>query len=395
MSDDKTNPLIGQLSWQNFRRYLPNGIEEIRGAWTGNEDSEKIEKWYALLMDAVHSVTSEHGASYPPSLYAHPGEIRQDAVWTDEIRGDLVQELFSHLFNKTRGHETSTGNQFIYIDGASREVRQARNLILKHLRRVLLSRFTKTEFGRTNERIRTMLNQAPFIDTTPGISQFRQKRFGLEGFEENSGIVEDEVIDDAAREFSLMKRNSPQLGIVELDRDQRSPRWYETEELRNAVIRIIRVVAEGPISLDLISNALQLALADLDIYAESLENPPGMNILGAGNTVEKDVQSGQVSSLLGNVEVLLDDISAARIEALGFLTQLDPVRDIMMLAWKANGYTIEAIGQKVGVNEKTVRRRLDAITKQSKGWILAYGERAVGLALSEIIREAGVGENLQ
>jgi hypothetical protein len=240
-----------------------------------------------------------------------------------------------------------------------------------------------------------MLNQTPFIDTTPGVSQFRQKRFGLEGFEVHNGIVEDDLIDVAAREFSLMKRNAPQLGIVEIDRDQRAPRWYETEELRNAVIRIIRVVAEGPISLDLISNALQLALADLDIYAESLENPPGMNILGAGNTVEKDVQSGQVSSLLGNVEVLLDDISAARIEALGFLTQLDPVRDIMMLAWKANGYTIEAIGQKVGVNEKTVRRRLDAITKQSKGWILAYGERAVGLALSEIIREAGVGENLQ
>jgi predicted transcriptional regulator len=95
------------------------------------------------------------------------------------------------------------------------------------------------------------------------------------------------------------------------------------------------------------------------------------------------------------VEVLLDDISAARIEALGFLTQLDPVRDIMMLAWKANGYTVEAIGQKVGVNEKTVRRRLDAITIQSKDWIIAYGERAVGLALSEIIRETGVGENFQ
>jgi hypothetical protein len=395
MSDDKTNPLIGQLSWQNFRRYLPNEIEEIRGAWTGNEDSEKIEKWYALLMDAVHSVTSEHGASYPPSLYAHPGEIRQDAVWTDEIRGDLVQELFSHLYSKSRDHETSTGNQFIYIDGASREVRQARNLILKHLRRVLLARFTQTEFGRTSERIRTMLNQAPFIDTTPGISQFRQKRFGLEGFEVHNGIVEDDLVDDAAREFSLMKRNSPQLGVVEVDRDQRSPRWYETEQLRTAVIRIIRVVAEGPISLDLISNALQLALTDLDIYSESLESPLGMNILGAGNTVAENVQSGQVSGLLGNVEVLFDDISAARKEVIEFLTQLDPVRDILMLAWKANGYTVEAIGQKVGVNEKTVRRRLDAITTQSKDWIIAYGERAVGLALSEIIRETGVGENFQ
>jgi hypothetical protein len=47
------------------------------------------------------------------------------------------------------------------------------------------------------------------------------------------------------------------------------------------------------------------------------------------------------------------------------------------------------------VNEKTVRRRLDAITTQSKDWIIAYGERAVGLALSEIIRETGVGENFQ
>jgi predicted transcriptional regulator len=95
------------------------------------------------------------------------------------------------------------------------------------------------------------------------------------------------------------------------------------------------------------------------------------------------------------VEVLFDDISAARKEVIEFLTQLDPVRDILMLAWKANGYTVEAIGQKVGVNEKTVRRRLDAITTQSKDWIIAYGERAVGLALSEIIRETGVGENFQ
>jgi len=335
-------------------------------------------------MEAVLRATSTTFSSYPAKFYAYPGEIRENAEWTQELRSELADDLFEHLYESAKDVHVPTGNQFVYIEGAASDLRHVRSLLTVHLRRVLAARFTLTDFGRTSERIREMLGQQPFIDTTPSETRFRYKRIGIEGYEQLTQVSDEEVMEDVIRVFCGMARNQPELGIVDMDRVQRSPRWYETKALRSAVLRIIQEVVQGPVTLDLLSRGLEKALQDLDMYAESLEK--------TGNLDEsRNVRTRLVAALEENVNLeTAEQTRLAREQIVAFLGERNASRDITMLYLKSCGLTLDAIGLRLGVDEKTVRRRISAISAGYSDWVGEFGPTAVAEGLSQLFEELGL-----
>jgi hypothetical protein len=150
MSGSEDNYVFGPLKWNNFRTYMPQNMEQLRGAWLPTPKREALTCWYALLMDAVYAFTDKSKITYPARLYALPGTIDISAEWTNDIQTDLVQELFDHLYKQNKTSPVATGNQFAYIEGAARNIQHARNLLRTHLKRVLNERLKLTEFGRAN-----------------------------------------------------------------------------------------------------------------------------------------------------------------------------------------------------------------------------------------------------
>ena len=72
MTGSKENAVFENLTWSNYRRFKPETIEQLRGAWTERHKKEAIKCWYALLMDAVDSLTSDRHSGFPARLYAIP-----------------------------------------------------------------------------------------------------------------------------------------------------------------------------------------------------------------------------------------------------------------------------------------------------------------------------------
>jgi hypothetical protein len=393
MSESEDNLLFGPLTWNNFRTYMPQNIEQLRGAWLPTPKREALTCWYALLMDAVYAFTDKNKTTYPARLYAMPGTIDINAEWTNDIQTDLVQELFDHLYKHNKTSPVATGNQFVYIEGAARNIQHARNLVRTHLKRVLNERLKLTEFGRANDQLFDVLKAAPFVDTTPRTQQFRQKLIGIKDWESLSDHDEGVSIHDAVREFTLMKRNNPNLGVTTVDKAQRAPNWYKSEEYVRAVTRIITQVSKGPVTPDFLERALEKALRLLDSYRESREKKETIDDKFDENDPENhqsgaDVRFEGTSKLYPFVEVELEEeVRILKATMLAVLTSRHPTRDIEILYGLSIGRRINDVADTLGINVKTVSRRRDEIHSSYLEWMKEYGDQAVGICLRQIFSE--------
>jgi hypothetical protein len=393
MTGSGNTVVFGSLTWNNFHRYMPRDRQQLQGAWSSNAKKDAVAFWYALLMDAVDSYTNKYKVTYPARLYAVPGTIDLNAEWTDDYRTDLVQELFDHLYKQTKNSSIPTGNQFIVIEGEARNINHVRNLLRKHLRRVLAHRLIQTEIGRANQKLFTALKKAPFIDTTPGTKQFRQKLIGIPGWEMSVHHDEEVSLPLAVREFSLMKRNNPQLGVVAVDHEQRRPNWYPTAEYVKASSRVIAQVVGGPVSPDYLTIALEHALRLLDSYRESREKKEDINDKFDENDPEihqsgSDVRFEGTSKLNEFVEPEIgEEVNVLKTTMLAMLKQRHPTRDIEILYGLSIRTKINDIAEALGISVKTVSRRRDEIYVPYLEWVKEYGEQVVGICLRQIFSE--------
>lgn len=392
MTESENNVVFGSLTWNNFRRYMPRDRQELNGAWASKPSSKALTCWYALLMDAVNAYTNINNVTYPARLYAVPGTVDPNAKWTDDYRTDLVQELFDHLYKQAKTSTSATGNQFVYLEG-QRNIQHIRQLLRVHLRRVLAHRLIQTEVGRANQKLFTVLKKEPFIDTTPGIKQFRLKLIGLPGWETEIPHNEELSQHLAVREFSLMKRNNVQLGETTVDHEQRRPNWYQTAEYVKASTRIISQVVKGPVTPDYLTRALEDALRLLDNHRESRERQEEIDDKYDENDPENhqsgsDVRFDASSPLYRYVELELDEeVRILKDNMLAVLTTRHPTRDIDILYGLSVGQKINDLAEALGINVKTVSRRRDDINAACLEWVREYGDQVVGTCLRQIFSE--------
>jgi DNA-binding NarL/FixJ family response regulator len=398
MTGSKENAVFENLDWSNYRRFKPQTIEQLHGAWAEQQKKEAIKCWYALLMDAVNSLTSERYIGYPARLYAIPGTLDENAKWTDDYRTELVIDLFDHLYKQNKDTATVTGNQFDYIEGAAQKITHVDKLIKKHLERVLHARLSKTAFGRASNQLFDALKEAPFIDTTVGITQFRQKLIGIKGWETVTPHDEEKSIGLARHEFTLMKRNMVTLGETSKDEPQKAVNWYKTSEIVNAASRIIIGVTKSPVTPDFLTEALEHAFRGLDTYRESRdkndisekefdENDPNQH------QSQSDVRSEDPSGLYSYVPLeIKEEVRALLTIMQDELTQRHPSRDIEILYGFSTGERIKDIAESQGVDVKTVSRRRDEIKESVEMWQMEYGDQIVGTCMRLIFGDRPTSE---
>ncbi len=383
MTASDQNTVFENLTWSNFRRFIPREMDQLRGAWTRQPNKEAVKCWHAILMDAVEALTGDKKVGYPARHYAIPGTIDENAKWTEDNKTDLVRDLFDHLYSQNKDTTTNTFNQFGYIEGA-RNVPVARHLIRKHLERVLNARLSGTAYGRASNQLFVALKDAPFIDTTPGTKQFRQKLIGLTGWETISPHDEEQSIGLAVLEFTLMKRNKVTLGDTSKDEPQRAVNWYKTAEIVKATIRIITGVSKSPVTPDYLTRALEHAFRGLDTYRESRietvenerdfdENDPNLH------QTPIDVRFDDSSDLYTYVPLEVEEEESALLTIMQEeLTKRHPSRDIEILYRLSIGEKIKDIAEALGVDVKTVSRRRNEIDESVEMWKTEYGVQTVG-----------------
>jgi len=392
------NAVFETLTWSNFRRSIPKEMDQLRGAWTRQPDREAIKCWYALLMDAVDSLTSDRHIGFPARLYAIPGTLDENTKWTDDYRTELVLDLFDHLYKQNKDTATVTGNQFDYIEGVAQKITNVRNLLRKHLERVLHARLSDTAFGRASNQLFDALKEAPFIDTTPGTKQFRLKLIGIKGWETVTPHDEEESVGLAVHEFTLMKRNKVTLGDTSKDEPQRAVNWYKTSELVKAASRIITGVTKSPVTPDFLTEALEHAFRGLDTYRESRdktdqnekefdENDPNLH------QSQSDVGFEDPSGLYSYVPLEIEEEVRALLTIMqDELTQRHPSRDIEILYGFSTGERIKDIAESQGVDVKTVSRRRDEIKESVEMWQMEYGDQIVGTCMRLIFGDRPTSE---
>jgi DNA-binding NarL/FixJ family response regulator len=387
MTAANQNAVFENLTWSNFRRSIPKEMDQLRGAWTRQPDKDAVTCWYAILMDAVDSLTGDKKVGYPARHYAIHEVPDDNAEWTEDNRTELVQELFEHLYKQNKDTATSTGNQFDYIEGAARKVSSVRNLIRMHLERVLHARLSATAYGRASNQLFDALKDAPFIDITPGTKQFRQKLIGLTGWETVSPHDEEQSIGFAVHEFTLMKRNKVTLGDTSKDEPQRAVNWYKTAEIVKAASRIITGVSKGPVTPDYLTRALEHAFRGLDTYRESRdetdeneqiydENDPNLH------QTQFDVRFQDSSDLYSYVPLEIEEeVSALSTIMQEELTKRHPSRDIEILYRLSIGEKMKDIAESLGVDVKTINRRRNEMHESVEMWNTEYGVQTVGTCL--------------
>lgn len=387
MTGSKENAVFENLDWTNYRRFKPQTIEQLHGAWTEQHKREAIKCWYALLMDAVDSLTSDRNIGFPARLYAIPGTLDENTKWTDDYRTELVLDLFDHLYKQNKDTATATGNQFDYIEGAAHKITHVRNLIRMHLERVLHARLSETAFGRASNQLFDALKESPFIDTTPGTKQFRQKLIGIKGWETAIPHDEEKSVGLAVHEFTLMKRNKVTLGDTSRDEPQRAVNWYKTSEIVTAASRIITGVTKCPVTPDFLTEALEHAFRGLDTYRESRdktdinekefdENDPNQH------QSQSDVRFEDPSGLYNYVPLEIEEEVRALLTIMQEeLTKRHSSRDIEILYGFSTGEKIKDIAESQGVDVKTVSRRRDEIKQSVEMWQIEYGDQIVGTCM--------------
>ena len=387
MTGSRENAVFENLDWSNYRRFKPQTIEQLHGAWAEHQKKEAIKCWYALLMDAVNLLTSERHIGYPARLYAIPGTLDENAKWTDDYRTELVIDLFDHLYKHNKDTATVTGNQFDYIEGVAQKITHVHKLIKKHLERVLHARLSKTAFGRASNQLFDALKEAPFIDTTPGTKQFRQKLIGIKGWETVTPHDEEKSVGLAVHEFTLMKRNNVTLGDTSKDEPQKAVNWYKTSEIVMAASRIITGITKSPVTPDFLTEALEHAFRGLDTYRESRdktdlnrkefdENDPNQF------QSESDVRIEDSSGLYSYVPLEIEEEVRALLTVMQEeLTKRHPSRDIEILYGFSTGEKIKDIAESQGVDVKTVARRREEIKQSVEMWLVEYGDQTVGTSM--------------